>query len=82
MSDAPAMGDFLGADAPTNWGKWGPDDELGCAGTLAVLPNSASSASSINAKVLRLRSLPPAKRNNRANRSAGATAAAAASDSR
>jgi kynurenine formamidase len=30
MSDAPAMRDLLGADAPTNWGKWGPDDELGC----------------------------------------------------
>jgi kynurenine formamidase len=29
MSDAPAMRDVLGADAPTNWGKWGPDDELG-----------------------------------------------------
>ncbi|NMH92345.1 cyclase family protein, partial [Pseudonocardia bannensis] len=30
MSDAPAMGEFLGADAPSNWGKWGPDDEVGC----------------------------------------------------
>ena len=30
MSDAPAMRDLLGADAPSNWGKWGPDDELGC----------------------------------------------------
>jgi kynurenine formamidase len=30
MSDAPAMRDLLGEDAPTNWGKWGPDDELGC----------------------------------------------------
>ncbi len=29
MSDAPAMGEFLGSDTPTNWGKWGPDDELG-----------------------------------------------------
>jgi kynurenine formamidase len=26
----PTMGELLGADAPTNWGKWGPDDELGC----------------------------------------------------
>ena len=23
------MGEFLGSDTPTNWGKWGPDDELG-----------------------------------------------------
>ncbi len=30
MSDAPTMGDFLGADAPGNRGKRGPDDELGC----------------------------------------------------
>jgi kynurenine formamidase len=30
MSDAPAMRELLGEDAPTNWGKWGPDDELGC----------------------------------------------------
>ena len=29
MADAPAMNELLGADAPTNWGKWGPDDELG-----------------------------------------------------
>ena len=29
MSDAPAMRELLGEDAPTNWGKWGPDDELG-----------------------------------------------------
>lgn len=26
---APEMRDLLGEDAPTNWGKWGPDDELG-----------------------------------------------------
>ncbi|NUR91844.1 MAG: cyclase family protein [Nonomuraea sp.] len=26
----PSMGELLGADAPTNWGKWGPDDEVGC----------------------------------------------------
>lgn len=30
MADAPEMRDVLGADAPSNWGKWGPDDELGC----------------------------------------------------
>ena len=30
MSDAPAMHEVLGADAPSNWGKWGPRDELGC----------------------------------------------------
>ena len=30
MSEAPAMRDLLGEDTPTNWGKWGPDDELGC----------------------------------------------------
>lgn len=30
MSDSPAMADLLGKDARTNWGKWGPDDELGC----------------------------------------------------
>ena len=29
MADAPAMNELLGADAPNNWGKWGPDDELG-----------------------------------------------------
>jgi kynurenine formamidase len=29
MSEVPAMAQILGADAPTNWGKWGPDDELG-----------------------------------------------------
>ena len=29
MPDAPAMNELLGADAPKNWGKWGPDDELG-----------------------------------------------------
>ena len=26
MSDAPAMHEVLGADAPSNWGKWGPQD--------------------------------------------------------
>ena len=30
MPDAPAMRDLLGEDTPSNWGKWGPDDELGC----------------------------------------------------
>ncbi|MCW2676905.1 MAG: hypothetical protein JWR70_1968, partial [Modestobacter sp.] len=29
MSDVPAMRDLLGDDAPSNWGKWGADDELG-----------------------------------------------------
>jgi kynurenine formamidase len=29
MSDSPTMTELLGADAPTNWGKWGPDDEVG-----------------------------------------------------
>ena len=29
MPDAPSMNELLGADAPKNWGKWGPDDELG-----------------------------------------------------
>jgi hypothetical protein len=27
MSDAPAMHEVLGADAPSNWGKWGPQDD-------------------------------------------------------
>jgi kynurenine formamidase len=30
MSDAPAMRELLGEDAPSNWGRWGPNDELGC----------------------------------------------------
>jgi kynurenine formamidase len=30
MPDAPEMREVLGQDAPSNWGKWGPDDELGC----------------------------------------------------
>jgi kynurenine formamidase len=30
MSQAPAMRELLGEDAPMNWGKWGPNDELGC----------------------------------------------------
>jgi kynurenine formamidase len=29
MSHIPSMADLLGADAPSNWGRWGPDDELG-----------------------------------------------------
>jgi kynurenine formamidase len=29
MPDAPSMNELLGADTPKNWGKWGPDDELG-----------------------------------------------------
>ncbi len=27
---APAMRELLGTTPPNNWGKWGPDDELGC----------------------------------------------------
>ncbi len=27
---APAMRELLGENPPTNWGRWGPDDELGC----------------------------------------------------
>jgi kynurenine formamidase len=27
---SPAMREVLGSDAPTNWGRWGPDDEVGC----------------------------------------------------
>ena len=30
MSEAPPMRELLGDDAPKNWGKWGPDDQLGC----------------------------------------------------
>ena len=30
MAEAPSMREFLGEDTPSNWGKWGPDDELGC----------------------------------------------------
>jgi kynurenine formamidase len=30
METAPSMRELLGADAPSNWGKWGPDDEVGC----------------------------------------------------
>ena len=30
MAESKSIGDFLGADTPSNWGKWGPDDELGC----------------------------------------------------
>ena len=29
MPDAPSMNELLGADTPKNWGKWGPDDEVG-----------------------------------------------------
>lgn len=29
MAESPAMNEVLGEDTPTNWGKWGPDDELG-----------------------------------------------------
>ncbi len=29
MTDAPSMSEFLGDNPPSNWGKWGPNDELG-----------------------------------------------------
>ena len=29
MSEAPPMRDLLGNDTPSNWGRWGPDDEVG-----------------------------------------------------
>ncbi len=29
MADAPSMTELLGRDAPSNRGRWGPDDELG-----------------------------------------------------
>lgn len=29
MTEAPAVRELLGTDAPSNWGKWGSDDELG-----------------------------------------------------
>lgn len=29
MSESPTMAELLGADTPSNWGKWGPDDEVG-----------------------------------------------------
>jgi kynurenine formamidase len=28
--DTPSMRELLGDDTPSNWGRWGPDDELGC----------------------------------------------------
>lgn len=30
MGHSPTLGEFLGTDAPTNWGKWGPEDKVGC----------------------------------------------------
>jgi kynurenine formamidase len=30
MADAPAMREVLGEDAPSNWGRWGSEDQLGC----------------------------------------------------
>ncbi len=35
MSDAPSMEELL-KDAPKNWGKWGPDDELGALNYLSA----------------------------------------------
>ena len=29
-TQAPAMAELFGENPPNNWGKWGPDDELGC----------------------------------------------------
>jgi len=29
MGDAPSMRELLGEDTPTNWGRWGSDDEVG-----------------------------------------------------
>jgi kynurenine formamidase len=29
MAEAPSMRELLGDDTPTNWGKWGPEDEVG-----------------------------------------------------
>src|SRR6478672_8533653 len=29
MTEAPSMRELLGDDAPSNWGKWGADDEIG-----------------------------------------------------
>jgi kynurenine formamidase len=29
MADAPSMAELLGDDTPKNWGKWGPDDQIG-----------------------------------------------------
>lgn len=30
MSTTPSMSELLGDNPPSNWGKWGPEDELGC----------------------------------------------------
>jgi kynurenine formamidase len=30
MSESPSMRSVLGDDALSNWGKWGPEDEVGC----------------------------------------------------
>jgi len=29
MTTTPPIGEILGADTPMNWGRWGPDDEVG-----------------------------------------------------
>ena len=29
MAEAPSMNELLGSDTPKNWGKWGPDDQVG-----------------------------------------------------
>ncbi|AUM16426.1 MULTISPECIES: cyclase family protein [Rhodococcus] len=44
MSDAPSMRELLGDDAPSNWGRWGADDEIGALnflGTKEVLSGIA-----------------------------------------
>jgi len=38
MSASPAMRDLLGVDAPSNWGEWGPDDELVNGTGVSVIP--------------------------------------------
>ena len=55
MPDAPAMNDLLGADTPKNWGKWGPDDEVGC----AELPRREGGAAGRAAHPHRRRVHPP-----------------------
>ena len=35
MADAPYIGDLL-ENSPKNWGKWGPDDEVGALNYLGV----------------------------------------------
>ena len=59
MSDAPSMAELLGADTPTNWGKWGPDDELGAleraAGVAGAARPSRARSSTVAASASGLR---------------------------